>query len=844
MQDHLTNEVKPRSWKKAYTVWAASVILLLVAVGWVLMFLYGDSLRQMVVDALNKRLKAKVEVKEMDFTVFSSFPHATVLFSEVNISNPQGFSSSQPLFKAKEIGFRFRLLDLLSGAIRLKGVAVNDSELNLLINKKGERNFDVFKAEVDSGSSGMNIDLSSIHISESKVFYKNLKSDHNLFFEIEDAEVTGDFSYEKYAAEINATLANAEVSFGSVNYIDGKPIEIDASIQVDQLTGTYRLGESKVLLAGMHFELDGLFKSTSSDQVDADLKFSSKDADISSLLSLLPSSITGRLAQFNCSGAIAFNGSLKGNLGLGETPVFNVDFFAKNASANPHGTPYKITELNGRGSFTNRKSNANPYESLKLNSITAKLEGSPFSMDLSVEDFANPKLDLSLKADANLDVLSSFYMPDTLESVSGTFTADLLFNGIANQKSTYQSSGSVRFSSATFNLKGHPDFLTGMNGVLHLRGNDMVLEGLSGKLGNTDFNVTGSFNNLIGYFLLENQQVEVEASLKSNSIDLNELLGVGGGSDTAELDLTDRHRIALELDVATLNFRKFKATDIKGGVLIEGSRATSKALEFSTCGGSIQLAGFIDEADLDSIKTSCTVQIRSVDINQLFQQMGNFGQSTLVDKNLMGRLSANVELDARWDKRLNLDERSVVAKSDISIENGALIQFKPMLALAKYLKGSDLETIRFSNLTNSIEIRDRKIFIPVMDIRSSAVDLTASGVHTFDNMVDYQLGLYLSQLVGRKVKQMNTEFGTIEDDGLGRPRIYLSMKGPAYDPKFSWDRKGTEQKITDEIRKERQTIRDLLKKEFGDKPTEESDQPRPNGKDQPRTNELELETED
>jgi hypothetical protein len=89
---------------------------------------------------------------------------------------------------------------------------------------------------------------------------------------------------------------------------------------------------------------------------------------------------------------------------------------------------------------------------------------------------------------------------------------------------------------------------------------------------------------------------------------------------------------------------------------------------------------------------------------------------------------------------------------------------------------------------------------------------------------------------------MNTEFGTVEDDGLGRPRIYLSMKGPASDPKFTWDRKGTEQKISDEIRKERNTIRDLLKKEFGGStPAENTGNKEKSGN---TTQELELETEE
>ena len=56
----------------------------------------------------------------------------------------------------------------------------------------------------------------------------------------------------------------------------------------------------------------------------------------------------------------------------------------------------------------------------------------------------------------------------------------------------------------------------------------------------------------------------------------------------------------------------------------------------------------------------------------------------------------------------------------------------------------------------------------------------------------------IQQILGKKVKQQNTEFGTIEDDGLGRTMIHLSMKGPMADPKFEWDRKSVEKKISEE----------------------------------------------
>jgi hypothetical protein len=825
-------------------IWiAVSLTMLLIALsGLAVSFLYGDTLRQKVVEALNDKLKARTDVREIDFTVFSSFPYAIVRFNEVRIAEPEEVKSNGTLLKAGTIGFRFHIWDLITGEIHLNGVEVSDAYLNLQVDNRGKVNYDILKDTDTTKSSGLQIDLKSIVLRKLDLSYNNTQSSQSYRFKIADAELSGDLTKSEFSANVKGAIDSSFVRINQVTYLDHNPVEVAAIISVNASEGIYNIASSTVKISGMVFVFQGLVNSKPS-YADIDLTLSSKDADITSVLSLLPTSLTKGLSKFNCTGDIAFNATLKGRMGDGNKPVFMADFNARNASANPEGTSYKITSLNGSGSFTSRKSNAAPYECLELKSINAKLEGAPFSLDLQVENFSNPRLDMSMKLDADLAVLGEFYKPDTVESLSGEMSADINFNGIANEKSTYKSNGTLSFNNAAIKLKGSPIDFNELNGSLHLRGNDMVLERLQGVVGASDFSFTGSFNNLVGYFLLEDQLIDVDAKLQSSNIDLDQLLsGNTSDDDSFALDITNKHRFALELDIAKLNFRKFNSANIKGSLVVQESKVSSTALSFDACGGDIQLSGTIDGSSSETIGVSCVSQIRSVDITSLFQQMGNFGQEILIDKNLKGRLSANVDFQSKWDKALNLDERSVVAKSDISIDNGELIRFKPMLALSKYLKGSDLETIRFSNLTNTIEIRDRKIIIPVMDIRSSALDLTASGTHTFDNMVDYKLGLYLSQILGRKVKQMNTEFGTIEDDGLGRPRIYLSMKGPASDPKFTWDRKGTEQKISDEIRKERNTIRDLLKNEFGSsKNPENAGNKEKTGNP---TKELELETED
>jgi hypothetical protein len=62
---------------------------------------------------------------------------------------------------------------------------------------------------------------------------------------------------------------------------------------------------------------------------------------------------------------------------------------------------------------------------------------------------------------------------------------------------------------------------------------------------------------------------------------------------------------------------------------------------------------------------------------------------------------------------------------------------------------------------------------------------------------------------------MNTEFGTIEDDGLGRTKMFLTVQGPVSDPKIKYDKKGVEEKIVEDVKKEKENLKTLLNKEFG-----------------------------
>jgi hypothetical protein len=223
----------------------------------------------------------------------------------------------------------------------------------------------------------------------------------------------------------------------------------------------------------------------------------------------------------------------------------------------------------------------------------------------------------------------------------------------------------------------------------------------------------------------------------------------------------------------------------------------------------------INASRRDSISMTYDAKFTGVDITRLFYEMENFDQQTMTDKNLKGRLTADVQFKSQWSKDLIINSRSVKSTASIVIDNGELNNFQPIRALGKYIHVSDLDHIRFSTLKNTISIADRKIYIPHMDINSSALNISGNGTHDFDNFVDYHVVMLLSDVLGKKVKSNTSEFGEIEDDGLGHSKLYLSMKGPVMDPSFAYDRKAVGQKIKNDIAVEKQNLKGILKQEFG-----------------------------
>jgi hypothetical protein len=181
-------------------------------------------------------------------------------------------------------------------------------------------------------------------------------------------------------------------------------------------------------------------------------------------------------------------------------------------------------------------------------------------------------------------------------------------------------------------------------------------------------------------------------------------------------------------------------------------------------------------------------------------------------------LSGSLSLLFPLDSVLNFHIKTLTAEGNYHLVNGALINFDPVKQLSSFIELSELENISFDQLKNDFFIRNNFLYIPQMEVNSSAADLSVNGMHSFDNDYEYHVKILLSQILSKKRnrnKSNVSEFGVVEDDGLGRTSLLLKIVGKGEVAKVGYDMKAAGVQVKNNFKKERQTLKTILNEEYG-----------------------------
>ncbi|MEC7863736.1 MAG: AsmA-like C-terminal region-containing protein, partial [Bacteroidota bacterium] len=206
-----------------------------------------------------------------------------------------------------------------------------------------------------------------------------------------------------------------------------------------------------------------------------------------------------------------------------------------------------------------------------------------------------------------------------------------------------------------------------------------------------------------------------------------------------------------------------------------------------------------------------------INIRNSFDAFNNYGQTFIMNDQLKGVGSAELNIESYWTPNFVLDKERLKINSHLIIEKGELIDFKPLEKLSSYVSLDELKHVKFSTLENTIDVANKVVTIPAMEIKSSALSVFLSGTHTFNQEINYEVTLLLSELLSSSFRKTNTqitEFGEEQQDGEIFNTVYFKMTGNTDKPKISLNKIRFMEDVNNSIEKEKEIINNIIKEDI------------------------------
>ncbi|NDB34031.1 MAG: hypothetical protein EB023_01500 [Flavobacteriia bacterium] len=814
---------KTKIWK--IVKWTSISITSLILLISLLLYVFEDKICQAVLTEAGKEFREPVFFESADVTFWSTFPNLAVNINDVRINDAfKTFKGNQQLLKAKRIRMVFNPLDLWQENYHIKVIELRQGELNIRTSKNGETNYNIFYPSEQKSESAITAHISSFRTVDFRVNYLDFESDHWVRTTLNSMTFSGNFNEDQFevsaAGEFNLDL----IKSGQVEMIKNKPVEVDLALNVNAKNNSVSFPVSKLSIAEIPFSFGGTYTEDS-------MRFTLQAkalplTEVVNKLAIAPAQ--KELQTYRGKGTVDFNLLFASKASSNKTNIvcgFSVH----------HGflqEPLKNTRISDISLQGNYSSNGNPKDDkLILKNLKFRTLAGPFSGNLTVSNFLNPRIYGHAMGGLELNALHQLFKNDFIERIQGHAQLNTEFD-VQVEKNVHvnKMNGNLRLDGVEFKAQNDHRVFNNIRGNFILHGSTLGIEAATLAVNQSDLQLDGRMENIYDFFANKGT-LKVDCAINSQKIAVEDL---GKTSKEEKRDNKGKQFVlptnidgVIHLQAKCITYDNHRFENLNSPVTISASRLNFSSIAVRNGGADVFGNLNIQEDAPEHLIISAKVQSKNITFNPLFKEWNNFDQSVITSKQIEGNAEAEVDFYAPFDLIGGIDLHQMKVLAHLKVVNGSLHQVQAIEEVAASLKTNagnlfigkknietlqkNLKNISFSTLENTFLIEHGVLTIPSMRIESSAMNLDLSGSHTFEQMIDYRIKFDFRELLG---EDRDAEFGTILDDGTGL-KIYLRMVGHIDNPSITWDKSQKKQDIKEQISQEKENMVAMLKSEWG-----------------------------
>jgi len=774
--------------------------------------------------SINNNVNASVSWEELDLSLYKSFPDAQVTLKNLIVINKEPFAGDT-LAAGEEIKLSMDIPQLFKSSdepLSINELILNTAYVNIKVDSLGNANYDIAKetpptsTQDTTSTGGLSLDVQHYEINNTKINYLDEKTKTFLKISEFNHEGTGDFSAATTKLE---TTSEGIISFelDSINYLKGHKLKLDADFELDLENQKYTFLENEAYINQLPLTFNGFVKVNENNN-EVDLTFKTPSSDFKNFLAVIPETYAKNLDGVDTTGDFMLNGSIKGIVDETHIPTLDISVKSDNASFKYAELPKRVENIRIDAVLKNETGLVEDTY-LNLDQLNFQIDQDVFSAKGNFKNLTeNMLVNLAVNGTLNLANLKKAYPIDLEMDLNGILKANFTTNFDMNsiEKEQYQnvkSNGKASITNFKYVSPEIPNDVNIAKASLNFNTTKVSLEEMQIKSGQTDANISGSLENLMGY-LFSDQDLKGRFNVQSNTFSLNDFMVASAEAKTetgqenkvASTTKEEAIKIPSFLD-ARLDFTANKVlyddltlTNAKGALIIKDETARLENITSNIFGGNIGISGNVSTKNATPT-FDMNLGLKSIDIVQSFNGLEIIQTMAPLAKALQGNLNTNINLKGNLNNDLTPIIASLAGDAFAQILDAKVDSEKtPLLSkLDGKLDFINLDNLDLKNLQTNLNFSDGKINVKPFDFNIKGINITAGGSHSFDNVMDYTLSLdvpakYLGSSIGGELAKLSAS--DLETMTVALP---IGLSGTFNSPNVSVNTKQAAQQLTQQI---------------------------------------------
>jgi|GEM_PF-3132363 len=759
---------------------SATALILLLTAG--LIYLNRNKINRAVEEAINSYIQGEFSFNGVSFVPFYKGIGVTFVFRDVEVLD---HVYAKPVMKVKRLGIRVSPSALWNDQqLKVTAIIFEKGSLVMVRNKDGYSTMKTFGAVNNTKQHNKNIAViyPGIH---SKIIFDDLRvafidSARNKSFDGILKNVKAEIQYRD--RELSCFL-DGLIFYNGLVFNDEKGAFLKGTLTRTILDFSFLFDEKKLVINDGQIVLNQEYPVSVKGAIQLkdtlktrdgvyQLEFETNDIPAAIALSQLPEKIEKKISRFGILPLVDSRILIRGEFN-NPNPLVEVRFVTDTFQF-----AFKdviLNRLKATGYYSSQynknipSSDANSI--LSCTRIDGFFEQFPLRGSLKIMNFTSPEALINYDLKASIYNINSMVDPDSYRlnegdvRLIGKYHGDLkplydvnkkAFNGRVSGTLTVRNltgeylkknvkirnlNADVRFDEESVSVHRMSFFQDEENKPLQLKGR---AEGLLASLLGGEEPVRAEMDIRINEWRLKWLEELNKKENKALSI-------VKEDSSSYKLSAwIDRciGKLELQADLVAqkVAYQKFVAEDVKGQLLMYQDNLELNYFSLKAFHGEVTLNGGLTGLySSDNPRFSLQGTVRNADVKNVFYSLGNFGQTTLTDKNIEGLLQAEFSLLSELNEDASLVSPSLKGELSFELSDGKIKNFEPFLNIKKLVfKNRNLEDVQFEPIRSTVTFRGKEIFVDRLQVNSNVLAFSIGGIYSFGNATNLSIRIPIS----------------------------------------------------------------------------------------------------